>query len=123
MKADLLLDVVEVLKDVPDDKFDINTFAERRTCGTVGCAIGHWCMARPDDPLQISDIDDAGALISLNDDGIELDGFRAVEERFRLNNLAAHFLFNGAHYGSDYLPTRENVMKRITDFVDGKVRP
>lgn len=42
--ANRLLKLADHLSELPRKLFDFGTYAEKRSCGTVGCAMGHACM-------------------------------------------------------------------------------
>lgn len=110
MNRERLLDVVAVLKEVPDERFDMDSWK----CGTAGCAVGHYCLARPDCGLSLSQDDEP---VTKDSFGFPIVGFAAVAEHFDIGFVEAHYLFDADEYPDPDHVTRAHVIDRIEDFV------
>jgi hypothetical protein len=115
MNAQLLLDVATVLEGVPDEKFDLTYWRNRRPeCGTTCCAIGHYVEAWPDRGLWF--------LPGHGWDGDKLSAasgaanWDAVCEHFDIGEQAALHLFAFWRYTA-IEKTRAHVIARIRIFV------
>lgn len=119
MNRERLLKVVEVLETVESEQFEMSVWtsglqAAHDDCGTVACAVGWYCLKRPNSGLDLKN-------------GMPWTGssnnWDAVQEHFDLSERDAAYLFNGARYQPDdddedwIEPTREEVIDRIRAFV------
>ena len=47
-----LLDLIDVIEKVPDEKWDMEQWMTNKGCGTVGCAAYHYVKAHPESELK-----------------------------------------------------------------------
>lgn len=120
IRKDLLADLANHLeKKVPKGRFSIRgwTFTPtRHTCKTAGCAIGHapdvpsiaktgfTCVIEPRLPPQ-------GAHIGPR------SGWYAVSSLFGISYTQAEYLFAESSYKTGYTTTKEEVAKRLRNFI------
>lgn len=111
-QLDLLTDVAEVVRATPPGRLHMG----RWLCGTVGCAIGNWLLARRDVAMKLSPL--------CRDNGFEpvfgtLDGIEAVAAFFGLTDGEAALLFLPSKYRpfGNYNITPAEVADRIEAFV------
>lgn len=110
MHKERLEQMVTMLRNLPEEKFDISGWS----CGTTACAVGHAC-ATPVFQAQ-------GLLLRQDFDGVmpaygESDGWRAVGEFFELDIDDAEHLFYSAMYPNYGCTKPFEVADRIEAFI------
>jgi hypothetical protein len=113
MNRDRLLDLLAVLDETPEENLDMLNW-QAEPCGTVGCAVGNYCMARPDAELKLQCQEPVLG---------SRRGWPAVAEYFGLTLHEAYYLFDSEKYDPGYLcdVPKSAVMARIEQFVADKI--
>lgn len=115
--------VVDILKALPDGRFDLATWRREHAfeCGTVACAVGHACM----DP----ELMEQGLDIVDNEPTFEgLTEWNAVEKFFGLSEAQSLRLFYACCYWDTYaagqgqLSYRTLVIERLTSFINSNLK-
>lgn len=110
MNQERLLQIAEDLKTA--ENFNMGTWEQERTCGTVRCAIGWHCHLHPNAELKISKIPGETLLFPFMV-GTEW-GMKSVAAYCGISTNDAAFLFGGIlNYGN----TAEQVRQQIVDYV------
>lgn len=116
MDAQGLMDLCRVNEEAPD--FNLATWQE--PCGTFGCLVGNFCVARPDDELRMVRYGWGFAPMIEPECGI----WKSVAKRFGLTLGEAEFLFAGTNHSFNewgLIPDREGGFL-ATDMRDCKDR-
>lgn len=132
MNVSRLKRLVEILKEIPDESFDIddwvntnddigpthinNSIQENIECGYVCCAIGWACLDKG--------FNETGLTI---DEGIPVyngnEGFEAVSDFFDIATEESHCLFTFSAYPG--IPSRDikpiHVINRIEQLIEGRL--
>lgn len=114
MKIDFdgLLEVAKCTREAEPEEFDMSVWLNKG-CGTLACAIGHFVMKHPDDPLKIVNNRPEVVIPGIS----RYDSIYAVEYRFGLDLNDVDDLFvNSDHVDDD----QEKVAQRIENFVKEK---
>lgn len=120
IRKDLLSDLADHLeKRVPKSRFSINSWSyvpTRHACKTAGCAIGH--------APNVPSIRKTGftcntepLLPPLHCGDTQTSGWRAVCKLFNISTQQAENLFSAFAYKSVKTTTKEQVARRIRDFI------
>ena len=130
MRSDRLTKLADYLEqNVRDEWFNLQVWGdpgfERMECGTMGCAIGFYCTAFPDEGLVLRPIACGlghQQLIVTTPDAMLPHWMIASDHSFKI--IATHFgityeqaidLFSASRYS---IGSRENVIMRIRRFVN-----
>lgn len=128
MNTERLLKLAEKLDTVPEDRFDLSSWADDRfmpgDCGTTACAVGWACT--------IPEFNEAGLRLVYSPSGpfpqfvtseVNYQWFTAAEKFFDLNFGEADYLFSSMCYvGADRTPS--GVAGRIRSLVQqGSIIP
>lgn len=119
MNKERLKHLVEILKDLPEEKLDLTSWRrsekstyvndeELHTCGTTACVVG-WACA---DPLfKAQGLSYSGIEPKYVIEGGKVTGWEAVTEFFGISDYQASHLFFSHHYPDNATP--EAVIDRI----------
>lgn len=117
--------LLEVLKTVNPENFTMCSWREDFTCGTIGCAIGWYCMSSKaiDDNFVLTNLPIVGGTyynpsyeVSRNKKKFNLYGYEAVATYFEIEVKHAEWLFSPDAYTFDSA-TLDLVTKRIQAYV------
>lgn len=120
MNTERLNDLLAVLREVPDVEFDMGKWW-KTNCRTVGCAVGHYCVARPDSGLKLAPLTEHGGSLSIPvlASNRNVEEHSAIAEHFGITRRESEFLFHPGSYDYDRskdIP-RAAVIGRIESFI------
>ena len=111
--------VIDAVRKAKPKEFRMELW--KSSCGTAGCAIGHFCMRNPKDKLKLIKDPDWEAYSPSCSNKIPLNVFKSIARRFGIKEEDAELMFDGYSYAN---PTKRNVIRRIESFIKtGKVKP
>jgi hypothetical protein len=118
-----LLKLADFLRNHVEDKnFNLDIIAERRSCGTVGCAIGTLPQAFKGYGFKYVDDCYTSDVTYLEVTNGQKIGFALAEDFFGLNSDESEFLFEPDSYPVSHR-SRNYVANRIEQFVKRGKRP
>lgn len=109
IRLDRLAEVVRAVENARDSEFYMGQW--RNECGTVGCAIGHYCRRNPDAELKLV-VDSSYMCVVVPAVG-RLRVYAAVADHFGISRANAERLFSFRH---DY-QTRTDVLTALRAFI------
>lgn len=107
-----LIKLIEAVNDTPMKLFNMEFWACKTECGTVGCAVGRYILANPKCGLRLYWLcgGEGGAGVRRK----HQYGMNAVASHFQIDICQADRLFCSSYYKN---PTKANVLRRFRSFV------
>lgn len=113
-QAERFRKLIAAVEAVPDERFEMRVWVERRPCGTVGCAFGHYALAHAPD---LMDYNVGGYAVVVP--GVGQDPFPFIGGHFGISGDEAEYLFDCAAYEDDR-DSRADVLDRLREFLASK---
>jgi len=122
MKTEILRQIIEDIKAVPDEQFNMR-FWHSVNCQTSCCAIGAHVLAHPEVDLKLRFDYDWGRVKYYSPALEDVDGFYAVAKYLEIGFYEAVHLFDSSAYGCEEFPLKkETVINRIERFIESNVK-
>jgi hypothetical protein len=113
MKKKILKKIAKLVKLLPDHKFDMDSWAEKKDCGTTFCAIGSAASLGIIPNVKLDEHYDV--IWTCPKTGKQLESWEAVAESLDITEDQAEFLFYSHSY--DHI-TQKAVHDRIMEFIE-----
>lgn len=122
MKKKLLKKVAKLVVLLPEEKFDMESWASKNTCGTTFCAVGAAATLGIVPGMRLEEGEFSNNNLILVKNNKEYYNWSAVEQAFDLSEEDAEYLFSADAYVGVGLSQKE-VANRINRFIeeDGRV--
>lgn len=72
------------------ERFDLGFWVDHDVCGTIGCLVGNFCLANPEDALKLDETIEEPVY---SESGVRGDAFRHIAARFGLTHNESQWLF------------------------------